>query len=371
MTGRHATLGGVLLLLVGLGLGRSATAGNTVHPRTPVLWPEVPCMALVVRSESPSFAFDYEIPIEDTELSVDELEDSRRHQFLGFCRQWPAGRPPPRYVSLADLERAVNAGLDDPALFDDPEATLETSPSWAGCWTRITPDDDRRPITEAAAAEPVVWDISEVPAGTWLIAGYTWEPPYSLWSRAPWLLRVYDEPDPPAPQAAAVIGDTPDYVDHDDTLPLPICLSVEADSSFDLQWAASKDEELVWQSLGQDILGDMPPDGVEFVPPVESFGLTVLLRAVVDQPNGDDYIAHALAPVIVFAPPDPGDGDGDGDADGDGTGGSEGTDTGETSGAPPSNSGRCSLTDERGNLGIIALGLLGLAGVRRRRSARR
>ncbi|PRP93154.1 hypothetical protein ENSA5_44210 [Enhygromyxa salina] len=35
-----------------------------------------------------------------------------------------------------------------------------------------------------------------------------------------------------------------------------------------------------------------------------------MLRATIEQPQGDAYVGHGLAPLIVFA--DPGDGDGDG-----------------------------------------------------------
>lgn len=350
---------------------RPALAGNTVHPRTPVLWPDAPCITTIDRSAAPSFEFTYEIPNEDTQLSFDEFENSRRHQFLGFCRQWPAGRPPPRYISLADLERAVMAGFEVGEMLDDPEATLETSSVWAGCWTRITADDDRRPITDLAAAEPVTWDLANIDPGTWLIAGYTWEPPYNLWSRAPWVLRVVDEPVPINPQAAVSLADTTDTVYFDEVLELPICVDAAPGSTLTLEWAPSKPELLEWSALDEVPL-DGPTELLHpFVPPPESFGLTIVVRATVEQPLGASYEGHALSPVIVFAPPSEGDGDGDGDETDEGDESSESESGGETGPgtAPTTSSGRCSLGPERGNLPKLALvlGLAWLASVRRRR----
>ncbi|PRP99041.1 hypothetical protein [Enhygromyxa salina] len=361
----------------------SAHASNNVHPRTPVLWPDADCIQTVDRSVDPSFAFSYEIPGEDTQLSFDELEDSRRHQFIGFCRQWPAGRPPPRYISLYDLQRSVDAELEQAELLDDPESTLETSEVWSGCWTRITADDDRRPITYAAAATPVVWDTLDpvaVEPGTWLVAGYTWEPPYNLWRRAPWVVRVIDEPAPAEPvQAAVSIGDTADYLHGDEIVELPICVDATAGSTLSLEWAASKPELLEWAAIEQldlDIAG--PADLlVPFSPPEASLGLTIVLRAVVEQPAGDAYVGHALDTVIVFGP-GAGDGDGDDSGDGDGDGDGEGTpDETETTGGSETGpggadgepgAGHCSLDPARGSIleYLAVFGVCALLSRRRR-----
>jgi hypothetical protein len=364
-------------LLVAL-TSNPALASNNVHPRTPVVWPDAPCIATVDRSSTPYFPFDYEIPAEDTQLSSDEFEDSRRHQFVGFCRQWPAGRPPPRYISVADLERAVMAELEPSEMLDDPEATLEGSVLWAGCWTRITADDDRRPITNVAAAEPVAWDLAGIDAGTWLIAGYTWEPPYNLWSRAPWVLRVVDEPAPIDPQAAVTLADTTDTVYYDQILELPICVDAVYGSTLTLEWAPSKPDLLEWSALDELALDGSGELLLPFAPPPASFGLTIVVRATVEQPAGSTYEGHALSPVIVFAPPSDGDGDGDsGDPDdtgdtgdsGDGDSGESESDAETGPGAATTSDGRCSLAPERGNLPpfAVVLGFAWLACVRRRR----
>ena len=360
-----------MALAGGLLTSERAAAGNSVHPRTPVLWPEAPCVRTVDRSLSPELEFSYEIPQEDTLLTPDELDDSRRHQFVALCRQYAAGRPPPLYVSTYDLERAIDSGFEDAELLADPEATLETSELWAGCWVRVTPDDARRPITFEAAAEPVVWDTSAVEAGTWLLLGYTWEPPYNIWRRAPWVVRVVDDPPlPDPPQAAATIADTVDGFDHDASIELELCVDAVAGSTLTLEWANSKSDPLEWMSLEQVELGEQSTLSLPFVPPETSWGQTALLRAHVEQALGPGYQAHGLAPVVIYAGSS-GDGDGDGDGDSDGDETAEGGETGsaetsssETSGGPSSadeGGVRCSLTRPRGGLTPIGLGLLALS----------
>ncbi|MFV8756581.1 hypothetical protein ACNOYE_39050 [Nannocystaceae bacterium ST9] len=354
----------------------SAQAGNTVHPRTPVLWPDAPCIASVDRTIDPLLTFGYEIPAEDTLLTVDELDDSRTHQFVGFCRQWPAGTSPPQYVSVDDLERAVESGSElDATKLDDPESTLETSVEWAGCWTRITADDQRRPITFEAAAEPVVWDTSELAAGTWVVAGYTWEPPYNLWRRAPWVVRVFDgEVDPAALQPAVAVGSTPELLSEDEPLELDLCVAADPEATVRVAWATTEDELPNWHEGEPMPLAGASMLALPFTTPPEAWGLTLLLRARVEGASGSDYASYPLAPIIVIKPggiEDTGEGDstsegssesesGSGDESGEGPGlgeGSEGSSDG------------CHCTSEptrRGSPLAWALASLGLLALRRR-----
>lgn len=384
-----ATSGLVALITLVAVPAERARASNNVHPRTPVVWTEAPCIQTVDRSVEALLDFDYTIPFEDTNTTFDEFEDSRTHQFIALCRQYPAGEPPPPYVSVDDLERSIDAGLELGWTLADAEATLETSEVWAGCWARITPDDQRRPITWEAAAEPVVWDTSELSPGTWVAAGYTWEPPLNLWRRAPWVVRVLDSADDPA-QAAASLGDTPDGVEFDEAIAPEVCVEAEPGATVTLQWRVH-DAELWSDASSAAVEVDTPVELPPFVAPEPAWGETIVLRAQVAQPGGDptrDYVADALASVVVFIPPDDetGDSGGGGDegdegdeTDTQGTGGetSEGqdTDTSETGSPDPANgdgtAGRCSLAPERGKLAGLGLLLLLLGYDRRRRSQRR
>lgn len=368
---------GIGIGLIVLGLVAPAHAGNTVHPRTPVLWPDAPCITSVDRSSEPLFEFGYAIPLEDTKLSEDELEDSRTHQFIGFCRQWPAGTSPPSYISLADLQRAIDSEAErDTSKLDDPEATLETSLEWADCWTRITPDDQRRAITFAAAAEPVVWDTSEVDAGTWVIAGYTWEPPLNLWRRSPWVVRVFDDDsDPALLQPAVTVGPTPEVLWEDEVLDLDLCVAADPDATLRIAWATTEDELPQWHEGEPTPIAGASELSVPFATPPDAWGLTLLLRARVEGAMGSDYASYPLAPIIVIKPGGVDDGD-----EGDDSGDSSSTDTGETGdtgimetsetgqlGADTSTDAcNCSTDPARGNLGMVLFGLPLLLSIRRR-----
>jgi MYXO-CTERM domain-containing protein len=360
--------------LIALALSGPAHAGNSVHPRTPVLWPEAPCIASVDRSSNPVFEFGYAIPNEDTKLSEDELEDSRTHQFIGFCRQWPAGTSPPAYVSVADLQRAIdNEQEPDTTLLGDPEATLETSVEWADCWTRITPDDARRPITFAAAAEPVAWDTSSIEAGTWVIAGYTWEPPYNLWRRAPWVVRVFDDAGDPELQPAVTVGPTPELLYEDELLELELCVAADPDATVAIAWTTSEDEPPNWHEGEPSAVGAASELSLPFMAPPEAWGYTLLLRARVESASGE-YASYPLAPIIVAKPGGVEDGsDSDDSADSGetetGESGDAGTDeTGPVQAESSDDACNCSTDPTHGNLAMLAFGLLVLFSIRRRSS---
>ncbi len=372
------SFGPTLLLSGALLVPAPALAGNTVHPRTPVVWPATDCIQTVEREVSPSFEFAYSIPREDTYLSADELSDSRTHQFIAFCRQWPAGTSPPNYITVADLQRALdNESELDQSLLDNPEATLETSEEWAGCWTRITADDERRPITFEAAAEPVVWDTTEIEAGTWVIAGYTWEPPRNLWVRAPWVVRVLDDADAGDADPALALGFTPQTLDGGDSLTIPACVDASADATLRIDWTTTKDDPPDWREGETIAFGGVATTEVDFVPPLEAWGQQLRIRARVEQGDGRTYDAHTHSVVIVFAEPGGSDSDEDEGSESESgeTDGSDptsdtgpGLDEGSDAGDQPSGCD-CDATPERGTLPAFVLLAL-LIPLRRRLCAR-
>ncbi|NJK32213.1 MAG: hypothetical protein HC927_07295 [Deltaproteobacteria bacterium] len=288
-----------------------------------------------------------------------------------------AGRDsPPPYVSLADLQRAIAEEAEtDVALLDDPEATLETSAIWAGCWSRVTADDDRRPISFEAAAEPVLWDTSSVDAGTWVIAGYTWEPPQNLWTRAPWVVRVIDGPEQDADPAAA-LGSIPQTLQGGDSLPLGVCVDADADATLRIDWTTTDDDPPLWRPGESVALGEGSEIEVDFEPPPESWGKQLRLRARVEQGDGRSYEAHTLALLIVFAGGDDDDEGGeseesseDGDTGGESGDGAESSTSDSDSDERGRGAGRCDASPERGNLlWFVPLVMLSLF---RRRSSER
>lgn len=307
--------------------GQDAEAGNTVHPRTPVQWPETSCIQTVDRSVDPRFEFDYAIPNEDLAVTSDELEDSRSHQFVAFCRHWDRESGLPNYVSERDRQRAIEAGLDAADAVVD---VLEADANWqASCWFRVTADDARRPISFESADEPVVWDTRDAAPGVYRIAGYTWEPALNLWSAAPWAVRIVDDPEHDV-GPAAVVGTLPVGVAHDESLLVDVCIDAPVGSQVELSWGL-KEPSPKFEPLATLEYGGGPLE-LEFVPPELSWGQSVLLAVTVEDPAGLTYTAHGPRELVVFADPES-------TPEGGSTGGVEDTADGEGSESGDSSSG--------------------------------
>ncbi len=350
-----------------------ASAGNTVHPRTPVQWPDAECMQTVERSSDPRFEFSYEIPAEDLNVTADELEDSRRHQFVAFCQHWERESGLPGYLSEADRMRAVAAGLETADLEEGD--VLESDAQWSGdCWVRVTPDEARRPISFEAASEPVVWDTTDVAAGVYRIAGYTWEPPLNLWSAAPWAVRVVDDLEQDV-GPAAVLGPLPIGIAHDEALSLDVCLHAPLGSRVELAWALKQPAPRF------EVLETAVYDGrtleLELVPPEPSFGESILVAVTVEDPSGRRYTAHGSRELIVFAEPQPmPDDSGSSGETGSSTGadggvGEEGSSGGalERDGASPQSG--CTVMRSAGRTRLGSLVMLTLVVLGRRKRGRR
>ncbi|MBL9101586.1 MAG: hypothetical protein JNL82_11550 [Myxococcales bacterium] len=301
---------GRITLLGALLLPAAALAGNGTHPRTPVSWnPRPPCMTIVDRTVSPELEFTYTIPYEDLRPAdaVDEVDDSRQHQFLAFCRSHSVQEYLPVWLSDADVVAADAKGLVD-AMTVTTDDVFDTSPDWANCFVRITADDQRRVITFAETSMPVVWDTTGLPVGPYVIDGYTWEPPGNLFSLRPGVVKVIDDPDPAmSPPALAIsnqIGE--EIVWQAEQLKLFGCLSAMDGSTITGYWAATDNPEqpLEWQSFE----ADTPVSGDEFElmfsPPPEAIG-QIVLRIDIKDPMDRVFTAHMdlLASVLPGSPP--------------------------------------------------------------------
>jgi hypothetical protein len=155
----------VAVLFACLAAPAVASAGNGLEPRTPVAWPEeTPCLTVVDRTQEAMLHMEYGIPFEDADVTVDEVADSRRHQFLAFCRDHSREEFLPIWVTWKDVDAAAAKDLIDPMSLGD-EDVLETSTVWKDCWFRITPDDALRAVWETGEVVPL--DLSRVHPG-WL-----------------------------------------------------------------------------------------------------------------------------------------------------------------------------------------------------------
>jgi hypothetical protein len=340
-------------LAVGLvGAAPIAEAGNATHPRTPVLWTEAPCLTIIDRSRSASFPLVYTIPFEDTEVTPDEVSDSRTHQFIGFCRDHHREEILPSWLALADLAAADANGLGDAASVDTERDVLDLAPAWADCFTRITADDERRAITFAAAADPVMWDTSALPAGTWAVEGYTYEPWANEWWPHPGVFKIIDDPDPAASGPAAALSFTEQIVEFGEEASISGCVDAMPGTTLSAFYAISgSGPEPDWQLFMAEVPASSGTFELSFAPPASTISNPLLIKIDVVDPLGRTWTSHGNAYINVTedfggggcadggfvgcesdAGADEGDGDGDADAGEAGSGDTSGpalTESGE------------------------------------------
>lgn len=281
----------------------SASASNGTKPRIPVDWSVGTCMSIVDRS---LLHLEYSITQEDTDLTPDELEDSRTHQFFGFCRAHDNQTFLPRWITQDDIDRArtVDAAPDN----IEPEDILETS-EWAGCFYRITEDDDRRPITFAAAEAGVDWETADLPAGTYTVEAYTWEPALNLWSVHPGVVKVVDEPALEASGPALAVSTAEQIINRNESAFVEGCISTMEGSTITAYWALAA-PNLEWNMFLEDdpVSGDT--FAAEFVPPEEAVGNSIAIRVDITDPMGRTYTNYMRENIIVLGTDGPGSCDG-------------------------------------------------------------
>jgi MYXO-CTERM domain-containing protein len=272
----------------------TARAGDGTHPRTPVQWPaDTPCMTVVDRSKSSLLHFPYEIPYEDTELTPDELQTSRRHQFLALCRNYSPQEPLPTWISLKDVadwnEWLAMLGFDP--FEPEPDEVMDTHPIYGPCTHRITPDDARRPITFAEAAKGVDWDTSGLPAGTYVV-------------------QVVDGPDPAAVEPAVALMNTEDYMNPDDTLELHGCVRAMPGSTMTGYWSLTGPEGLEWIPFAENVPIEGESLVLPYTPTEEARGETIALRVDVTDPMQRTFSAYPRQLLVVLKNAVPGDTEG-------------------------------------------------------------
>ena len=163
----------------------AASAINGSRPRVPPSFYGGACIT-VVGPDAPLLEVGVTVPYEDTELTEDELTDSRTLGLYAFARDLPPGAELPNWVRADDAERAVEAGLTD--ALPSAEGVLPSS-SWGDAAYGVV--EERLPIA-CDSAGPWPWGTSEVPPGAYVLWGYTFEPPLNLWTPRSGVVRVVD-----------------------------------------------------------------------------------------------------------------------------------------------------------------------------------
>jgi MYXO-CTERM domain-containing protein len=385
---------GSVILGAVLALPAAAVASNGTKPRIPVDWSGAPCMTIVDRSADAGLHLPYMVSQEDTDLTPDEVEDSRTHQFFALCRSRDPQSFLPRWITQADVDAAAAVGAAPDMV--EPDDVFETSTEWDDCWYRINADDDRRPITFAAAAAGVDWDTTAVPVGTYVIEAYTWEPALNIWSGRPGVVKVVDDPDLDSSGPALAIENTEEVLNKNEPLEIHGCLSAMDGSTITAYWGKAE-PEVMWVPFIEDDPASGESFAVEFLPPEELAGESAMIRVDITDPMDRSYTHYMRELVIVLGTEGPGscmDGGGfiggagcgsSGTSDGSGseagsvgdeTAGSGAGSSGNDSGTPgqdagddgtPTGCGGCRAAGSGAPVGM-GLSLLGLLGLRRRRS---
>jgi MYXO-CTERM domain-containing protein len=376
---------GVVGLVVGLAylLPAAARAGNGLNPRTPVLWEDVPCVQQVDRSVDPVLHLPYAIPREDTNVTADEVDDSRTHQFFAYCRRRYPQEHLPNWITWDDVEAAVATGLVASSDDIEPENVLANSENWQDCWFRITQDDERRPIVFEMADAGVDWDTSSLAAGAYTIYGFTHEPIFNLWIVRPGVVTVHDG-DPTQLGPAGAITNAEEIVYQGSTVAIEGCAQAMPGTVVTAYYAGTQGaSDPSWQPAWVPFAEAQPIEGdafsVELIAPAEIAGQSSMIRIDLEDPMGRTYTTYMQDLVIVLAGTDP-------DTCDDGTGfisapdceptgdASTGEVANETTGDTGSNEADddvgsgCSCTTSPRSPGVLGLsGLLAWLGFRRRR----
>jgi MYXO-CTERM domain-containing protein len=288
-----------------LALVPASASAHLLEPRTPVDWTGAPCITTIDRSRTgPIFPLEYTIPFEDTQLTDNEPPDGRRHQFFAFCRDHYFEDVNPNWISEADLDVALGLGLGDPSLVDLEHDVLDNAMRWQDCFVRINADDERRPISFAAASEPVSWDTSALPAGTWVVEAYTWDPWFNLWTEHPGVFRIVDDPDPAANPPAAALNFAEQVVHVGEPASLGGCVEAMEGSTMTLSWAlGGTGSDPAWQVFAQDVPVQSGAFELELAGPEEAVGRYLLVAAEVVDPLDRRWTAYSRHYIGVVASP--------------------------------------------------------------------
>ncbi|MBX7080948.1 MAG: hypothetical protein K1X88_17245, partial [Nannocystaceae bacterium] len=286
-----------------------AHAANGTMPRTPALYPPHPCLTLVDRSTATTTHFDVHIPFEDTQLTEDELPDSRTLRFVALCREPSRLEPLPNWIEADDAMRALDAGIID--ALPDAADVLRDSPAWRpghdgasdSCVQLATPQP--LAISCAATAAGVDWDVTAVPAGNYVLRGYTFAPPSNLWTARTGVVQVHDGAPLPVAALVSPVYDAKAFAL--DGYRVLGCMDGPPGTTVTLQWASTTADDLdadaSWTSFAELDASAHWID-LELALGEDMVYLGLLLRAVARGPDGASWIAHSPGFVTVY----PGDG---------------------------------------------------------------
>ncbi len=291
-----------------LGTSVEARASNVDRVRTAVDWTGAACVTLVDRSERATVNIPYGVPYEDTDVTVDELEDSRTFQFFALCRQHHTQASLPMWISWSDVMRATAIDLAPDDLTDDD--VLETASAWEGCFVALNANDDRFPITRARAARGVDWDTTGMAAGPYMIAGYTWEPIKNLWTERPGMVVVHDGGGPASVAPGISITTQIGQAFATQTVLIEGCVTGDESTRLTGYWASLKGVEQSdwapqWVTFAQNVVPDGQTVALPFEIPMSAVGGNIMVRVDAEDSQGrrtEGYLKTYIVGLIGEAP---------------------------------------------------------------------
>jgi MYXO-CTERM domain-containing protein len=308
-----------------------ATNGNT--PRTPALFPPHACVSHVDRSVDAQLHFDVTIPFEDVSITPDELPDSRTFQFFALCHDDHRLQLLPNWISDDDAMRALELGII-PAL-PDPSDVLDGNPHWAqghdgaegSCVQTI--NAERMPISCAATSGGVDWDTTSVPAGNYVIRGYTFAPAINMWTTRYGVVQVADD-DAVAPVVGLFSPLFNPTAYQQSGYRVVGCMGGPVGTTVTLSWAATSsdalDDEASWTSFAELDAAAGEIDEL-LVLPESAIYLGLIVRGVARAADGATWTGYAPGFITVLPgddasdPPELGPGADHCDVGGDSSGG--------------------------------------------------
>ncbi len=275
----------------------------------PLMFDVGTCLLEIDRSRGDTLELPYDVPLPDPPPPDPLVPDTPAHQIFALCRTTPVDVGLPPWIDDDDVMLALDAGL----LTQPPAAdqVLATASDWrAGhdgadgtcVWPLIT-KDARRPMT-CDAITPVTWDPAGVPAGGYILAGYTFDPDSNnAWRVRAGAVWIHDGDPAMAPPVAMLQFPLPgsNRILYDgDTFPLRGCAAGMAGTEVELAWARVGDAD-TWTPIATVPVEPGACDfEVPFTPPPEAVGQSLLLRAQARDPEGRTFDGYAQGSLVVF-----------------------------------------------------------------------
>jgi hypothetical protein len=218
---RSASACDVAAAIVLAAVGGSARVYAHPAAAEPPAFVDPPCLTVVDKREQEHLDIEYAVLMDDTLIESGDIpvSDAKTHQFFALSgTMWTVGVDDifvpfaeldgrgivfPLWITHDDVRRSAAAvhmatGVTAEQTDLPPARVLETRPDLTGSWLRITADDARRPITASQALAPVRWDLADVPAGVYTVAGYVFSPPYNAWAPRSGVVKIVDAEHSPA-----------------------------------------------------------------------------------------------------------------------------------------------------------------------------